>query len=277
MRTAKLGGAHVEYFRGIANPIAVQDPATTPEGLLDLIAVLSPRDEPGRLTLIHRFGAGAIADRLPPLVEAVARAGRRVLWRAIRCTATPKPPQGARPAASSTSSTSLGAGLVIHQWFGSNLPAAFTELTGENVTEGTGGARAGGGRPDRAYRTQVDPRLNHEQVSRWCCASPAASAAWRSKAAPAAARRAASSVRSDPMRKTEPQATISSSGGERELERGGYSGAIADGFPSGRSAASDAGWRRRPGRDRIHSVLPARGAPAASRRRPCRRGRRRAA
>src|SRR3546814_3494487 len=81
MRTAALDGAHVEYFRGIRNPVAVKiGPSVTPDQLLALVDVLNPDDEPGRLSLIHRMGAAHIADRLPPLLDAIRRDGRRVLW-----------------------------------------------------------------------------------------------------------------------------------------------------------------------------------------------------
>ncbi|MFX4693973.1 3-deoxy-7-phosphoheptulonate synthase, partial [Acinetobacter baumannii] len=72
MRTADVDGAHVEYFRGIRNPVAVKvGPSVAPDALLRLIDVLNPEDEPGRLTLIHRMGAAHIAERLPPLLDAV--------------------------------------------------------------------------------------------------------------------------------------------------------------------------------------------------------------
>src|SRR3546814_3243746 len=81
MRTAALDGAHVEYFRGIRNPIALKvGPSATVEQLLRLVEVLNPDDEPGRLTLVHRMGAAGVASKLPPLPEAVRREGRRVLW-----------------------------------------------------------------------------------------------------------------------------------------------------------------------------------------------------
>ncbi|MBZ0118649.1 MAG: 3-deoxy-7-phosphoheptulonate synthase, partial [Sandaracinaceae bacterium] len=80
-RTRQIDGAHVELFRGVQNPVGVKiGPSIDPQELLRLIDVLDPEDEPGKLVLITRMGAGKVADRLPPLVEAVARAGRRVLW-----------------------------------------------------------------------------------------------------------------------------------------------------------------------------------------------------
>ncbi|MBP7586378.1 MAG: 3-deoxy-7-phosphoheptulonate synthase class II [Thermoanaerobaculia bacterium] len=167
MRTAKLGGAHVEYFRGIANPIAVKiGPATTPEGLLELVGVLSPRNEPGRLTLIHRFGARGIAERLPPLVEAVERAGQRVLWSCDPMHGnTETTPQGRKTRRFEHILEELEQAFAIHQRIGSVLGGVHLELTGENVTECIGGARgleAAG--LALAYRTQVDPRLNCEQA-----------------------------------------------------------------------------------------------------------------
>lgn len=81
MRTAAVDGAHVEYLRGVRNPIAIKvGPSVTPDQLLRLIDVLNPEDEGGRLTFIHRMGASQIADKLPPLLDAVRRDGRRVLW-----------------------------------------------------------------------------------------------------------------------------------------------------------------------------------------------------
>ena len=80
-RTRAIGRAHVEYFRGIANPIGVKvGPTMTPDGLIDLIEVLNSDNEPGRLTLIHRFGVGRIDECLPRLIEAVRHHGRTVLW-----------------------------------------------------------------------------------------------------------------------------------------------------------------------------------------------------
>jgi 3-deoxy-7-phosphoheptulonate synthase len=81
LRTAEVEGAHVDYFRGIRNPMGVKiGPSMTPEWLLDLLEILDPDAEPGRITLIHRMGHAKVAENLPPLVEAVQRAGRLVLW-----------------------------------------------------------------------------------------------------------------------------------------------------------------------------------------------------
>ena len=167
MRTADPGGAHVEYFRGIRNPIGVKiGPDTTPQALVELLETLHPDDEPGRLTLIHRFGADKIAGRLPPLVDAVVSTGKTVLW----CC---DPMHGNTQTLSNGVKTrrfedilaELEQAFEIHAGLGSHLGGVHFELTGENVTECTGGAR-GLSEADlnQAYLSQVDPRLNYEQA-----------------------------------------------------------------------------------------------------------------
>jgi 3-deoxy-7-phosphoheptulonate synthase len=167
MRTAQLSGAHVEYFRGIANPIAVKvGSAMTPEGVVELADLLDPHREPGRLTFIHRFGHQKIAAGLPPLVEAVRRSGRTVLW-------VCDPMHGNTEALANGIKTrrfdhilsELQQAFDLHEGMGSYLGGVHFELTGENVTECMGGAR-GLTEEDlqHAYRSQVDPRLNYEQA-----------------------------------------------------------------------------------------------------------------
>lgn len=166
-RTRAIGGAHVEYFRGIANPIGVKvGPSIEPDELIDLVRALSPDNEPGRLTLIHRFGARRIERSLPPLIEAVLRSGRVVLW----CC---DPMHGNTLATDSGLKTrsfddirnELDQAFDIHRRMGSVLGGVHFELTGDNVTECIGGAR-GLGEADlsRAYHSDVDPRLNYEQA-----------------------------------------------------------------------------------------------------------------
>ncbi|WP_346674058.1 3-deoxy-7-phosphoheptulonate synthase class II [Nannocystis sp. SCPEA4] len=167
MRTSQIGGAHVEYFRGIANPIAVKvGPGTTPEGLLELAAVLDPGNEPGRLTLIHRFGARAIARGLPPLLQAVEKAGRRVLWVCDPMHGnTERTAEGFKTRKFEHILGELEQAFDIHQRAGTCLGGVHVELTGENVTECMGGARnLCEGDLGRAYRSFVDPRLNYEQA-----------------------------------------------------------------------------------------------------------------
>ncbi len=166
-RTRRLDGAHVEYFRGIANPIGVKvGPSMTPEELLDLIEILSPHDEPGRLTLIHRFGVKRIAECLPRLIEAVLRAGRHVTWCCDPMHGNTLVTQsGVKTRCFDDILDELNQALDIHLALGSILGGVHVELTGEDVTECIGGAR-GLSESDlgRAYASEVDPRLNYEQA-----------------------------------------------------------------------------------------------------------------
>ena len=166
-RTRDLNGAHVEFFRGIQNPVAIKiGGAITPEEVVELCRVLNPANEPGKLTLVHRFGATAIEAQFPPIIEAVQKAGRSVLW----CC---------DPMHSNTETTASGVKTRRFEKILAELEKAFLilidhkahlggvhfELTGENVTECLGGA-SGVTEADlaKAYRTPVDPRLNGEQA-----------------------------------------------------------------------------------------------------------------
>ncbi len=166
MRTAALEGAHVEYLRGVRNPIAIKvGPSVQPDQLLRLIDVLNPDDEPGRLSFIHRMGAAQIADRLPPLLDAVKRDGRRVLW---VCDAmhgnTESTSNGYKTRRFDNVLAEVEASFDLHAAAGTRLGGVHLELTGEDVTECTGGARELTDRDlERAYRSTVDPRLNYEQ------------------------------------------------------------------------------------------------------------------
>lgn len=166
-RTRQLDGAHLEYFRGILNPVAVKiGGSIQPDELIELIEKLNPEDKPGRLTLIHRLGRSKVESQLPPLIEAVVKANKRVLW---VCD----------PMHGNTVSTSLGRktrrfddivdelklSFAIHRACGSQLGGAHLELTGEDVTECVGGSRGlTESDLESAYQTQLDPRLNYEQA-----------------------------------------------------------------------------------------------------------------
>ncbi|MFI4957745.1 MAG: class II 3-deoxy-7-phosphoheptulonate synthase [Lysobacterales bacterium] len=166
MRTAALNGAHVEYFRGIRNPIAVKvGPTVTPAQLLPLIDALNPDDEPGRLTLIHRMGNAKIAAALPTLLEAVKREGRRVLWVADPMHGnTESTSNGYKTRRFDNIRGELDQAFDIHEAIGTRLGGVHLELTGEDVTECMGGARdLSENDLDRAYKSMVDPRLNYEQ------------------------------------------------------------------------------------------------------------------
>ena len=166
-RTRSLDGAHVEYFRGIENPIGVKIGASIEtDELCDLIKVLNPDDVPGRLTLIHRFGADKIESSLPQLVDAVQRIGATVLWCCDPMHGnTIKTSSGIKTRSFSDILRELELAFQIHRGGGSILGGVHFELTGENVTECVGGAR-GLSEADlhTAYASPVDPRLNYEQA-----------------------------------------------------------------------------------------------------------------
>jgi 3-deoxy-7-phosphoheptulonate synthase len=167
MRTAAPGGAHLEYCRGIRNPIGVKvGPSVTPDQLLRLIDVLNPENDPGRLTLIHRMGAAKIGDALPRLIDAVRNHGRRVLWCCDPMHGnTEATPSGYKTRRFENIRSELDQAFDIHAACGSRLGGAHLELTGENVTECLGGARDLTEQDlNRAYRSSVDPRLNYEQA-----------------------------------------------------------------------------------------------------------------
>jgi 3-deoxy-7-phosphoheptulonate synthase len=166
MRTAAQGGAHVEYFRGIRNPIAVKvGPNVTPDQLMRLVDVLDPDNEPGRLTLIHRMGAAKIESSLPPLLAAMKSAGRKPLFCCDPMHGnTETLGNGFKTRRFQNIRDELDRAFDIHAAIGTRLGGVHLELTGENVTECLGGAR------DltetdltRAYKSTVDPRLNYEQ------------------------------------------------------------------------------------------------------------------
>jgi len=166
MRTAAVDGAHVEYLRGVRNPIAIKvGPSVAPDQLLRLIDVLNPEDEPGRLTFIHRMGATQIADKLPPLLEAVRRDGRRVLWVCDPMHGnTESTANGYKTRRFDNVRSEVEQSFDLHAAAGTRLGGVHLELTGEDVTECTGGARElTDADLERAYRSTVDPRLNYEQ------------------------------------------------------------------------------------------------------------------
>src|SRR5690606_4519243 len=167
MRTAALEGAHVEYFRGIANPVAVKvGTGFTDEHIQALIHVLNPNNEPGRLALITRFGAKHIEEHLPRVIRAVRSTGSRVLWICDPMHGnTETTAEGFKTRRFDNIRNELRLAFRTHQRLGSYLGGVHLELTGGDVTECIGGAR-GLKESDlaRAYKTQVDPRLNYEQA-----------------------------------------------------------------------------------------------------------------
>ena len=166
-RTRDLDGAHVEYFKGIKNPIGVKcGPTMEPDELLRLIDALNPKNEAGRLTLYGRFGHDKIPARLPRLLQATKAAGRSLVWAIDPMhgnTLTANNGYKTRPFDRILSEVKSFVEICIAE--GVHPGGVHLEMTGQNVTECTGGARAvsEGELADR-YHTHCDPRLNGEQA-----------------------------------------------------------------------------------------------------------------
>ncbi len=174
-RTRALDGAHVEFFRGIENVVGVKlGPKVLPEDAVRLFETLSPSNEPGKLVAITRMGAANVARSLPPLIDAVHRAGRRVLW-------VCDPMHGNGITTSSGLKTrsfddilaEIERTFAVHESLGTILGGVHFELTGEDVTECIGGGLREADL-DRNYASVCDPRLNYRQalemalqVGRW--------------------------------------------------------------------------------------------------------------
>jgi 3-deoxy-7-phosphoheptulonate synthase len=166
MRTADVSGAHVEYCRGISNPIGIKvGPDMTGDWLRRLCRALNPRAEPGRLVLIHRLGAGRIGTQLPGLIDAVRADFGPILWVCDPMHGnTETTAAGVKTRRFDNIVDELETAFRIHRAHDSRLGGVHFELTGEDVTECIGGARGLDERDlSRAYRSQVDPRLNYEQ------------------------------------------------------------------------------------------------------------------
>jgi 3-deoxy-7-phosphoheptulonate synthase len=166
-RTRDPAGAHVEYFRGIRNPIGMKvGPGADPAEIVELSKILNPDNEPGRLTLIHRFGKDMIDEKLPPLIEAFRDVDQQIVWCADPMHGnTFATDEGIKTRRLDDILSELTSAFRIHRELGSCLNGAHLELTGDNVTECIGGT---GGLTEAdlkvAYKSQVDPRLNYEQA-----------------------------------------------------------------------------------------------------------------
>jgi 3-deoxy-7-phosphoheptulonate synthase len=166
-RTRQVDGAHVEFLRGVKNPLGIKcGPSLAGDDLLRLIDVLNPDDEPGRLTLISRMGADLVDDKLPPLIRAVAREGRKVVWACDPMHGnTFKSASGYKTRAFDRILSEVRRFFGVHQREGSFAGGVHFEMTGQEVTECIGGAQAieEGQLADR-YHTHCDPRLNASQA-----------------------------------------------------------------------------------------------------------------
>jgi 3-deoxy-7-phosphoheptulonate synthase len=166
-RTRQLDGAHVEFMRGIKNPIGLKcGPSLGEDELLRLIAVLNPQNIPGRLTLIARFGADKIAEKLPALVRAVKREGAQIVWSSDPMHGnTIKLKSGYKTRPVDRILEEVKSFFAIHRAEGTHAGGVHLEMTGQDVTECLGGAQAIK-ELDLAerYQTACDPRLNASQA-----------------------------------------------------------------------------------------------------------------
>ena len=167
-RTRQPDHAHVEFCRGIKNPLGLNcGPTLEPDGLLRLLDLLNPKNEPGRMTLICRFGHDKVEKHLPQLIRAVKKAGRSVVW---SCD----PMHGNTITAGNTGyktrpfdriMAETEAFFAVHRAEGTHAGGIHVEMTGQNVTECTGGATAISELDlSNRYHTHCDPRLNADQA-----------------------------------------------------------------------------------------------------------------
>jgi len=166
-RTRQPDHAHVEYFRGIKNPIGLKcGPSLKPDALIKLIDILNPENEAGRLTLICRFGDKKVAEHLPQLIKAVEREGKKVVWSCDPMhgnTLTSNTGYKTRPFERILAE--VNGFFDVHAAEGTHAGGIHIEMTGKDVTECTGGAHEiTEGDLGNRYHTHCDPRLNADQA-----------------------------------------------------------------------------------------------------------------
>ena len=165
-RTRQLKGSHIEFFRGIANPIGVKvGPTATPEDIVKVVQALNPENEAGKMVLITRFGQEMVSNYLPSFVKAVQKAKLNVLWQV-------DPMHGNMVKTENNTKTrnfdsilsELEQSFRVHREQGSILGGVHFEMTGDNVTECIGGSEEiKEADLTRNYETYCDPRLNYSQ------------------------------------------------------------------------------------------------------------------
>ncbi|MEP3197615.1 MAG: 3-deoxy-7-phosphoheptulonate synthase class II [Lentilitoribacter sp.] len=165
-RTRQPDHAHVEFCRGIKNPLGLKcGPSLDPEELIKLCDILNPENEAGRLTLIARFGHDKVGDHLPALIRAVEREGKKVVWSCDPMHGNTISMSGYKTRPFDRILTEVETFFDVHQAEGTHAGGIHVEMTGKNVTECTGGARAlSGDDLSERYHTHCDPRLNAEQA-----------------------------------------------------------------------------------------------------------------
>lgn len=166
-RTRQPDGAHVEFLRGVKNPVGIKaGPSTDPEDLLKLIDTLNPENEAGRLNVIVRMGAGNLGDKLPALIRAVEKEGKKVVWSSDPMHGnTYQTDGGYKTRVFENVLQEVKEFFQIHRAEGTVPGGIHLEMTGRDVTECVGGAQqiTESGLEDR-YHTFCDPRLNGEQA-----------------------------------------------------------------------------------------------------------------
>ena len=165
-RTRDPNEAHIEFLRGVANPLGCKaGPSQTPDELLRVIDTLNPDNIPGRLTVITRMGHEAVEDKLPPLIRAIEREGRSVVWSCDPMHAnTTTSATGYKTRAFNMIREEVERCFAVHRAEGTYLGGIHLELTGQNVTECIGGAReVTEASLKHRYHTHCDPRLNADQ------------------------------------------------------------------------------------------------------------------
>ncbi|MGI2032151.1 class II 3-deoxy-7-phosphoheptulonate synthase [Rhizobium panacihumi] len=165
-RTRQADHAHMEFCRGIKNPLGLKcGPSLQPDDLIKLIDILNPANEAGRLTLICRFGHDKVADHLPKLIRAVEKEGRKVVWSCDPMHGNTITLNNYKTRPFERVLSEVESFFQIHRAEGTHPGGIHVEMTGKDVTECTGGARAvtGADLQDR-YHTHCDPRLNADQA-----------------------------------------------------------------------------------------------------------------
>ena len=165
-RTRQPDGAHVEFLRGVKNPIGIKcGPSSDPEVILDLIDTLNPDNEPGRITLIVRMGHDKVHEHLPGLIRAIEREGKSVVWSSDPMHGnTIKADSGYKTRPFDRILTEVRRFFEVHEAEGTYAGGVHIEMTGQDVTECLGGAQAiSDAALSERYHTHCDPRLNASQ------------------------------------------------------------------------------------------------------------------
>ncbi|MFZ2102882.1 MAG: 3-deoxy-7-phosphoheptulonate synthase class II [Oricola sp.] len=165
-RTRQADHAHIEYCRGIKNPIGLKcGPSLQADDLINLIDILNPANEPGRLTLIARFGHDKVEEHLPRLIRAVEREGKKVVWSCDPMHGNTITAGGYKTRPFERVLAEVERFFEVHRAEGTYPGGIHVEMTGKNVTECTGGARAvSEDELSNRYHTHCDPRLNADQA-----------------------------------------------------------------------------------------------------------------